>query len=271
MSIFEVALAFFVQKSFLGSNVFTENETIAKYEIMDGAPVRGESIPIRVFLAGYDLTPTMRDINKKFSVRYFLNLVLMDTEDRRYFKQQEITLWRKSEKTRKSLSNSGSGAVGGAGSSSNLTVAQQNAQMPTHLVQGTSAIHPPMLESIGGPLGNQTSPGMSQTEQSHMGLFTEEDSPQHEATESKVRNNPLAFDTDEDKTPSKEENPPVPTSEDQPQSAGESSSLFEFTNDAVVTEPPPDTAVTNSNSDKAPAAEASVESTKTTDDASTTN
>lgn len=50
----------------------------------------GESIPIRVFLAGYDLTPTMRDINKKFSVRYFLNLVLMDTEDRRYFKQQVI-------------------------------------------------------------------------------------------------------------------------------------------------------------------------------------
>ncbi|KAF5279325.1 hypothetical protein FQR65_LT15398 [Abscondita terminalis] len=85
-----------------GPNIFTENETIAKYEIMDGAPVRGESIPIRVFLAGYDLTPTMRDINKKFSVRYFLNLVLMDTEDRRYFKQQEITLWRKGDKVRKS-------------------------------------------------------------------------------------------------------------------------------------------------------------------------
>ncbi|XP_019875182.2 vacuolar protein sorting-associated protein 26B-like isoform X2 [Aethina tumida] len=84
-----------------GPNVFTDNATIAKYEIMDGAPVRGESIPIRVFLAGYDLTPTMRDINKKFSVRYFLNLVLMDTEDRRYFKQQEITLWRKGDKLRK--------------------------------------------------------------------------------------------------------------------------------------------------------------------------
>ncbi len=42
---------------------------------MDGAPVKGESIPIRVFLAGYDLTPTMRDINKKFSVKYYLNLV----------------------------------------------------------------------------------------------------------------------------------------------------------------------------------------------------
>ena len=30
----------------------------------------------------------MRDINKKFSVRYYLNLVLVDEEDRRYFKQQ---------------------------------------------------------------------------------------------------------------------------------------------------------------------------------------
>lgn len=53
--------------------------------------MRGESIPIRVFLAGYDLTPSMRDINKKFSVRYYLNLVLMDEEDRRYFKQQVQT------------------------------------------------------------------------------------------------------------------------------------------------------------------------------------
>ena len=30
-----------------GSNARNENETLAKYEIMDGAPVRGESVPIR--------------------------------------------------------------------------------------------------------------------------------------------------------------------------------------------------------------------------------
>ncbi|XP_067134394.1 vacuolar protein sorting-associated protein 26B-like [Centruroides vittatus] len=86
-----------------GPNTFNESETITKYEIMDGAPVRGESIPIRLFLAGYDLTPTMKDINKKFSVRYYLNLVLVDEEERRYFKQQEIVLWRKGEKTRKTI------------------------------------------------------------------------------------------------------------------------------------------------------------------------
>ncbi|BFZ05238.1 hypothetical protein BsWGS_08275 [Bradybaena similaris] len=84
-----------------GPNTFNENETIAKYEIMDGAPVRGESIPIRLFLSGYELTPTMRDINKKFSVRYYLNLVLVDEEERRYFKQQEITIFRRADKARK--------------------------------------------------------------------------------------------------------------------------------------------------------------------------
>lgn len=78
---------------------------------MDGAPVRGESIPIRVFLAGYDLAPSMKDINKKFSVRYYLNLVLMDEEDRRYFKQQEITLWRKGETSRRSLQTPHSGSA----------------------------------------------------------------------------------------------------------------------------------------------------------------
>lgn len=80
-----------------GSNPQTETETIAKYEIMDGAPVKGENIPIRLFLGAFDLSPTMRDTQRKFSVRYFLNLVLFDEEERRYFKQQEIILWRKNE------------------------------------------------------------------------------------------------------------------------------------------------------------------------------
>jgi vacuolar protein sorting-associated protein 26 len=53
----------------------------------------GESIPIRLFLGGYDLTPTMKDIQRKFSVRYFLNLVLIDEEERRYFKQQVSLLF----------------------------------------------------------------------------------------------------------------------------------------------------------------------------------
>jgi hypothetical protein len=78
-----------------GPDAYNENENLAKFEIMDGAPVRGESIPVRLFLAPYNLTPTMKNVHNKFSVKYFLNLVLIDEEDRRYFKQQEILLWRK--------------------------------------------------------------------------------------------------------------------------------------------------------------------------------
>jgi len=82
-----------------GPNQYNESENISKFEIMDGAPVRGESIPIRLFLSPYDLTPTFKSVHNKFSVKYYLNLVLVDEEDRRYFKQQEIQLWRKSLRT----------------------------------------------------------------------------------------------------------------------------------------------------------------------------
>jgi vacuolar protein sorting-associated protein 26 len=84
------------ESSGTGASTFNESETVTKFEIMDGAPVRNETIPIRLFLSGFDqLTPTMRNVNNKFSVKYYLNLVLIDEEDRRYFKQQEITLFRK--------------------------------------------------------------------------------------------------------------------------------------------------------------------------------
>jgi vacuolar protein sorting-associated protein 26 len=53
---------------------------------------------VRLFLGGFDLTPTYKDVCNKFSVSYILNLVLVDEDDRRYFKQREVVLWRKSEK-----------------------------------------------------------------------------------------------------------------------------------------------------------------------------
>ncbi len=42
-----------------GTDLYNESETITKFEIMDGAPVRAESVPVRLFLSGFDLTPTV--------------------------------------------------------------------------------------------------------------------------------------------------------------------------------------------------------------------
>ena len=55
---------------------------------MDGSPSRGETIPIRLFLGGFDLTPTFREVNKKYSVRYYLSLVLIDEGEYRRIPQQ---------------------------------------------------------------------------------------------------------------------------------------------------------------------------------------
>ena len=73
----------------------TDTETLARFEVMDGCPVRGEVVPVRLPLAGLPVTPSAVGPAQPFSVRYFLNLVLIDEEDRRYFKQQEILLWRR--------------------------------------------------------------------------------------------------------------------------------------------------------------------------------
>lgn len=129
----------------------------------------GESIPIRVFLAGYDLTPTMRDINKKFSVRYFLNLVLMDTEDRRYFKQQEITLWRKADKNRKSaLTQSSNPHV-----PSHL-VGSDGEMMSKHSASHNSASSPTAQSDEGNSAFNNSAQSTESDMVKTVGLFQEE-------------------------------------------------------------------------------------------------
>jgi len=74
--------------------MYEDNSIVCKFEIMDGAPVKNETIPIRFFLKPYELTPTYQNVNNKFSVKYFINLVLYDINEKRYYKQHEIELVR---------------------------------------------------------------------------------------------------------------------------------------------------------------------------------
>lgn len=81
-----------------GANSKTDTEVITRFEIMDGAPSRNETIPIKWFISPYDLTPSYQNINNRMQVQYFINLVLIDVEDRRYFKQHELLLMRLDKK-----------------------------------------------------------------------------------------------------------------------------------------------------------------------------
>ena len=47
-----------------------------------------------MFLSAFKLTPSYINVNNKFTVQYYLNLMLVDCENRKYFKQHEITLVR---------------------------------------------------------------------------------------------------------------------------------------------------------------------------------
>jgi len=72
-----------------------ETTQIGRYEIMDGSPARGESVPVRIFLAQHEnLTPTYTNLNNQFSVEYYLSVVLIDETNRRYFREHEIHLYR---------------------------------------------------------------------------------------------------------------------------------------------------------------------------------
>ena len=86
-----------------GQNQYQEPDVVAKHDIMDGQPNKGEDIPLRLYLKPFTkqgkLTPTMKDVAKRFSVKYFLHLKLIDEDDRTYYKQQEIQLWRKPNKS----------------------------------------------------------------------------------------------------------------------------------------------------------------------------
>lgn len=66
---------------------------LGKYEIMDGLPGDGEEIPIRMFMQRFKHV-TNTQISAHHSVRYYVNLGLIDKDGRRYFKTCEITLFR---------------------------------------------------------------------------------------------------------------------------------------------------------------------------------
>ena len=71
-----------------------EPEYISKYEIIDGGPIEHEKIPIRFFLKSYNLTPSYFDVEGIFGVQYFLNLIVVEYNNNRYYKSTEINLYR---------------------------------------------------------------------------------------------------------------------------------------------------------------------------------
>ncbi|ORM39968.1 Vacuolar protein sorting-associated protein 26 [Babesia sp. Xinjiang] len=78
----------------LGRTIVNETQTLTTFEVMDGSPVKGECIPVRIYLNGLDLCPTYKNVQNKLTVKHYINLLIVDEDDKRYFKKQEIEFWR---------------------------------------------------------------------------------------------------------------------------------------------------------------------------------
>ena len=83
-----------IRRECVGARI-TEQAILLRHQILDGPAHKGDRIHFRFPLANVtDLTPSFKEVEKAADVLYFLNLIIYDAEGRRFFKQQEIQLYR---------------------------------------------------------------------------------------------------------------------------------------------------------------------------------
>jgi vacuolar protein sorting-associated protein 26 len=62
------------------------------WEVTDGAPVKGEIIPFRLYLAPLNLSPSCSRAESGYTVTHFLHFSIITTSNEKYFKALQITL-----------------------------------------------------------------------------------------------------------------------------------------------------------------------------------
>ncbi|EAX88807.1 hypothetical protein TVAG_181550 [Trichomonas vaginalis G3] len=65
---------------------------VHSWQVTDGAPVKGEMIPFRLFLSPLNLSPSCVDQVNGFSVSHFLHFIIYTTGRQKYFKSLQIKL-----------------------------------------------------------------------------------------------------------------------------------------------------------------------------------
>lgn len=83
-----------LRKEFDPEDILLDQTVITKSQVLDGSAYRGDWFQVTLDLASVKdhLTPTRNQIQKSFSVKYYLALVIRDGEGRKYYKAVEIIL-----------------------------------------------------------------------------------------------------------------------------------------------------------------------------------
>jgi hypothetical protein len=85
-----------LRKETVGTGPHQQVDTvqIARFEVLDGQPGLDEDIPCRFPLSSCQLGPTYPNVHGKFSVHYYLNLVIEDEHEQTFFKPVQVFFWR---------------------------------------------------------------------------------------------------------------------------------------------------------------------------------
>ena len=70
---------------------FFKKKTLLKtYDILDGAPVKGDFIPIRLFMSDVDLWPYTNFKGSNLEVEHYLRVEMIDENGKKYFKKMKV-------------------------------------------------------------------------------------------------------------------------------------------------------------------------------------
>jgi vacuolar protein sorting-associated protein 26 len=75
--------------------VIKERAIVKSLEIMDGAPVRGDNIPIRFFLGDCDLWPYCQFRDSALKVEWYLRAQMTDENGKKYYKRLRVEFVRR--------------------------------------------------------------------------------------------------------------------------------------------------------------------------------
>ena len=78
-----------------GAKFIRERTIVDTSELMDGAPVKGDNIPIRYFLGPFDIWPYIAWKGSPLKVDYYLRSQMIDENGKKYYKRLKVNIVRK--------------------------------------------------------------------------------------------------------------------------------------------------------------------------------
>jgi vacuolar protein sorting-associated protein 26 len=82
----------------------SESTMMGRFVLIDGTPKKGMSVPFRYYLNGIkNLSPSVLNVDNKFSVQYYLHIEFLDYDERKFFKRVEIKMMRLNNMKREGL------------------------------------------------------------------------------------------------------------------------------------------------------------------------